>query len=200
VLDEAQAIKNPSTRAAKATRLLDSRHRLALTGTPVENHLGDLWAIMELVNPGLLGPRRTHAAWAKASRANGTNGRGGTNGREARDGDAFRERVARMVRPILLRRHRAEVLDQLPEHPGKTLLGDLEDVEKIGDPDSRVTANEVDDPVVGAAKAEVGQDFIRIGDEIAIGEEQQFDQLDHLAIIRRGRRLAGAGLQGRPGF
>ncbi|MEM9250923.1 MAG: DEAD/DEAH box helicase [Planctomycetota bacterium] len=55
VLDEAQAIKNPASQSAKAARLLRSRHRLALTGTPIENHLGDLWSIFEFLNAGMLG-------------------------------------------------------------------------------------------------------------------------------------------------
>ncbi len=55
ILDEAQAIKNPQSQAAKSARLLQADHRLALTGTPVENHLGDLWSIFEFLNPGLLG-------------------------------------------------------------------------------------------------------------------------------------------------
>ena len=55
VLDEAQAIKNPSSQSAKAARTLNAEHRLALTGTPVENHLGDLWSIFEYLNPGMLG-------------------------------------------------------------------------------------------------------------------------------------------------
>ena len=57
VLDEAQAIKNPDTRAARAARALTSTHRLVVTGTPVENHLGDLWSLMAFAHPGLL-PRR----------------------------------------------------------------------------------------------------------------------------------------------
>lgn len=57
VLDEAQAIKNPDTRAAKAARALTTTHRLAVTGTPVENHVLDLWSLMAFTNPGLL-PRR----------------------------------------------------------------------------------------------------------------------------------------------
>ena len=57
VLDEAQAIKNPDTRAARAARALPARHRLAVTGTPVENHLGDLWSLFAFAAPGLL-PRR----------------------------------------------------------------------------------------------------------------------------------------------
>ena len=55
VLDEAQAIKNAGTESAKAARLLRGRNRLALSGTPVENHLGELWSIFEFLNPGMLG-------------------------------------------------------------------------------------------------------------------------------------------------
>ncbi len=55
VLDEAQAIKNPDSQSARAARLLEANHRQALTGTPVENHLGDLWSIFEFLNPGVLG-------------------------------------------------------------------------------------------------------------------------------------------------
>lgn len=55
VLDEAQAIKNPASQSAKAARLLKAEHHLALTGTPIENHLGDLWSIFEFLNPGMLG-------------------------------------------------------------------------------------------------------------------------------------------------
>ena len=54
-LDEAQNIKNPLTRQARAARSLSADYRIALTGTPVENHVGDLWAIMQFLNPGLLG-------------------------------------------------------------------------------------------------------------------------------------------------
>jgi len=55
VLDEAQQIKNPGTKAARSIRSLSAPRRVALTGTPVENHLGDLWSIMQFLNPGLLG-------------------------------------------------------------------------------------------------------------------------------------------------
>ena len=57
VLDEAQNIKNPETRQATAARALNAEYRIALTGTPVENNVGDLWSIMEFLNPGLLGTR-----------------------------------------------------------------------------------------------------------------------------------------------
>jgi SNF2 family DNA or RNA helicase len=55
VLDEAQAVKNSLSRAAKAVRRLDARHRVALTGTPMENRLAELWSIMDALNPGMLG-------------------------------------------------------------------------------------------------------------------------------------------------
>jgi len=55
VLDEAQAIKNPTSKAAQAVRKLNATHRFAVTGTPVENHLGDLWSLMAFAQPGLLG-------------------------------------------------------------------------------------------------------------------------------------------------
>jgi superfamily II DNA or RNA helicase len=55
ILDEAQNIKNPETKQAKAARALHSDYRIALTGTPVENHIGDLWALMDFLNPGFLG-------------------------------------------------------------------------------------------------------------------------------------------------
>ena len=55
ILDEAQQIKNPETKVAKAARSISTDYRIALTGTPVENHVGELWSIMEFLNPGLLG-------------------------------------------------------------------------------------------------------------------------------------------------
>ncbi|MGI9601178.1 MAG: DEAD/DEAH box helicase [Acidimicrobiales bacterium] len=57
VLDEAQAIKNPAAETSQQLRRLEARSRVALTGTPIENGLGDLWAILDWANPGLLGPR-----------------------------------------------------------------------------------------------------------------------------------------------
>ena len=57
ILDEAQAVKNPATRQSRAVRALPAGSRIALTGTPVENRLGDLWALFDFLNPGLLGSR-----------------------------------------------------------------------------------------------------------------------------------------------
>jgi len=72
VLDEAQAIKNPASQSAKAARLLQADHRLALTGTPVENHLGDLWSIFEFLNPGMLGASARFSDLVKAASSNAT--------------------------------------------------------------------------------------------------------------------------------
>ena len=55
ILDEAQAIKNPQSQQTRAVKKLQSRHRLALTGTPVENRLSDLWSLFDFLSPGLLG-------------------------------------------------------------------------------------------------------------------------------------------------
>ncbi len=57
LLDEAQDVKNPATKRARALRRLPARRKVAMTGTPIENRLGELWAIMDIVNPGLLGSR-----------------------------------------------------------------------------------------------------------------------------------------------
>lgn len=70
VLDEAQAIKNPQSQSAKAARLLKARHKLALTGTPIENHLGDLWSIFEYLNPGMLGSNARFAELIRGAAGN----------------------------------------------------------------------------------------------------------------------------------
>ena len=104
ILDEAQMIKNAATVAAKAVRLLKSRHRLALSGTPIENHLGELWSIFEFLNPGLLG-RSTIFQQATSSRP---------------DPEAV-EMVARGLKPFLLRRTKAQVATELPARTEQTL-------------------------------------------------------------------------------
>jgi non-specific serine/threonine protein kinase len=65
VLDEAQAIKNPGAKQAQAVKALRARSRVALTGTPVENRLGDLWSLFDFLNPGLLGSAKAFGAFAK---------------------------------------------------------------------------------------------------------------------------------------
>ena len=102
VADEAQAIKNAATRQAKAVAALRARTRLALTGTPVENRLGDLWSIFSFSNPGLLGSAREFTAFVK--------------GLEARAHDTYGPLRA-LVQPYILRRLKTQrhVLSDLPE-------------------------------------------------------------------------------------
>jgi superfamily II DNA or RNA helicase len=104
VLDEAQNIKNPDTKQAQAARALKAGYRAALTGTPVENHVGDLWSIFEFLNPGLLGGqtefRRNFFVPIQAQR----------------DAEAA-ERLKRLTGPFLLRRLKTDksVIADLPE-------------------------------------------------------------------------------------
>ena len=69
ILDEAQAIRNPATRQSRAVRTLPAAARIALTGTPVENRLADLWALFDFLNPGLLGSRRVFQSFVKSMQA-----------------------------------------------------------------------------------------------------------------------------------
>ena len=101
IADEAQAVKNPRTHRARAARTLDAAFRIALSGTPFENHLGELWSLFSIVFPGLLGSweqfrsrfavpiERDHNADARAS-------------------------LSRLLRPFLLRRTKREVAPELP--------------------------------------------------------------------------------------
>jgi hypothetical protein len=111
VLDEAQAIKNAATASAKAARLLRARHRLALSGTPVENRIDELWSLFEFLNPGMLG---ASAAFRAA---------GGGVSAAAPEARAL---LARAVRPFILRRTKDEVAADLPEKLEQTLAVELE--------------------------------------------------------------------------
>ncbi len=79
IIDEAQAIKNPTAETSQQLRRLEARTRLALTGTPIENGLGDLWAIMDWANPGLLGPRAAFISQLTPD----AKGKGGSDGEAA---------------------------------------------------------------------------------------------------------------------
>ncbi len=109
VLDEAQAIKNAASQSAKAARLLQADHRLALSGTPVENHLGELWSLFEFLNPGMLGRANAFKAFL---------------------GGADRAGLGRALRPIFLRRTKDEVLDDLPPKSEQVLHCELEPPER----------------------------------------------------------------------
>lgn len=101
IADEAQTVKNAGSRAARALRRLDARHRLCLTGTPLENHLGELWALFDWLMPGLLGGARSFARrWRKPI--------------EESASSMHAEALARRIRPFVLRRRKDEVARELP--------------------------------------------------------------------------------------
>ncbi|MFJ8676651.1 DEAD/DEAH box helicase [Streptomyces sp. NPDC093589] len=106
VADEAQHVKNPRSSTAKALRDIKSPARIALTGTPVENNLSELWALLDWTTPGLLGPLKTFRA---------------LHAREVEGGEdpEAAERLARLVRPFILRRKKSDP-GIAPELPPKT--------------------------------------------------------------------------------
>ena len=101
ILDEAQMVKNAGSRTATAARRLNARHRLCLTGTPMENHLGELWAQFHFLLPGYLGDARSFVRdWRTPIEKNG---------------ETLRARLlAERVAPFILRRKKAEVATELP--------------------------------------------------------------------------------------
>ncbi|MFE3650327.1 DEAD/DEAH box helicase [Streptomyces sp. NPDC059101] len=106
VADEAQHVKNPRSSTARALRGINAPARIALTGTPVENNLSELWALLDWTTPGLLGPLKTFRA---------------LHAREVEGGEDPRaaERLARLVRPFILRRKKSDP-GIAPELPPKT--------------------------------------------------------------------------------
>ncbi|MEO8216644.1 MAG: DEAD/DEAH box helicase, partial [Acidobacteriota bacterium] len=114
ILDEAQAVKNASSQVAKSVRLLRSRHRLALSGTPIENHIGELWSLFEFLDPGMLGAsrwfQRTFAAKNVSPERRGI--------------------LGSALRPLILRRTKEQVAPELPPRTEQTLYCELEGAER----------------------------------------------------------------------
>jgi superfamily II DNA or RNA helicase len=101
VLDEAQAIKNPKAKVTRAAAELSANQRLCMTGTPVENHLGELWSIMSFAMPGLLGDWRTFSSAYRRPI-------------EKEDCAQTMQALSRRLAPFMLRRTKADVLSELP--------------------------------------------------------------------------------------
>lgn len=117
VLDEAQFIKNYQTKTAQAVRMIQADWHLALSGTPLENHLGELWSLMRTVSPGLLG------SWDRFRK----------NFAEPIERHNNRDRLqalGRVVRPFILRRTKREVLSELPERTEIIRLAELSEEER----------------------------------------------------------------------
>ncbi len=101
VLDEAQNVKNPTTKTARAVRDLKAKWRLALTGTPIENRLSELWALFRAISPGVFGSWERFRDRFAAPIEKGKD-------------PAKRQSLARLVKPFILRRTKEEVLKELP--------------------------------------------------------------------------------------
>jgi len=112
ILDEAQAIKNAATETAKAVRLLKSGQRLALSGTPIENHIGELWSLFEFLNPGMLGSSSVFQS--------------STNGTQKPDEES-RVMLSRALRPFILRRTKQQVAKELPQKLEQTIYCEMDE-------------------------------------------------------------------------
>ncbi len=148
ILDEAQAIKNAGTVTAKACRLIRARHRLALSGTPIENRIEELWSLLEFLNPGMLGSSARFAALARAATAPPsydddalpTDGLPAATRDDALTGipvditggaatgadPAGHALLSRALQPVILRRTKRMVATELPERTEQTLEVTLE--------------------------------------------------------------------------
>ncbi|TWU01990.1 DEAD/DEAH box helicase [Neorhodopirellula pilleata] len=117
VLDEAQAIKNSRSKTSRAIADIPAKWKVALTGTPVENHLGELWSLFHVVSPGVFGGwesfRKRFAAPI-----------------ELKDSQIARESLAERLKPFVLRRKKSEVLKDLPPRTEMNLYVDLSDSER----------------------------------------------------------------------
>jgi SNF2 family DNA or RNA helicase len=117
ILDEAQFVKNPRAKAGQVARQLNTRHRLCLTGTPLENHLGELWSLFDFLMPGLLGTQRQFQRHYRTPI-------------EKRGDTAVSSVLARRIRPFLLRRTKDEVLSELPAKNEICLSVDLQGAQR----------------------------------------------------------------------
>jgi superfamily II DNA or RNA helicase len=139
ILDEAQAIKNAATESAKAARLLRGEHRLALSGTPVQNHLGELGSLFEFLNPGMLGAGSLLNVDGPLTRTP--------------DADTL-ELLTRGLRPFILRRTKEQVAPDLPARTLQTLSCEL-------DPDQRRLYDELRGHYRAALLDRIGRHGIR---------------------------------------
>lgn len=117
VADEAQAIKNPLTKRSKAAMALQSDFKLITTGTPIENHLGELWNLFNFINPGLLGSlQKFNQRYAQAI--------------ENQQDQEVQHRLRKLLRPFILRRLKNDVLTELPSRTEVTLHVELSPEER----------------------------------------------------------------------
>jgi superfamily II DNA or RNA helicase len=145
ILDEAQAIKNATTATAKAVRLLRANHRLALTGTPVENHLGELYSLFDFLNPGLLGHQKSRRPKEDQQLAT----------------------LARGLRPFILRRTKEQVAPELPPRTEETLYCELDGGQRktyleLRDHYRRVLLKRIDRDGIAKSKIQILEALLRL--------------------------------------
>ncbi len=156
ILDEAQNIKNSNSKTAAQIRTFQAEWKVALTGTPMENHLGELWSIFHTVAPGVLG------SWEQFRK------RFAAPIEKDRNSDR-REALAHVIAPFILRRSKAEVLQDLPERTETNLMVDLSAEERTRYDQMRL-----------AAVSELDQ----IGDD-SLSHDQRFKVLQMLTRMRQ---------------
>ncbi|MGB7327750.1 MAG: DEAD/DEAH box helicase [Rubripirellula sp.] len=127
VLDEAQFIKNSQTKTSQAVRMIEADWRIGLSGTPLENHLGELWSLFRTLSPGLLG------SWDRFRNRF-------ADPIERHKDDERRMSLSRLVRPFILRRTKNTVLTELPPRTEITLQAELSKAERRLYEDARVAA------------------------------------------------------------
>ncbi|MFV1965875.1 MAG: DEAD/DEAH box helicase [Pirellulaceae bacterium] len=137
ILDEAQFIKNSRAKTSQAIRTFKADWKLALTGTPMENHLGELWSIFRNVSPGLLGTWEDFRdRFARPI--------------EKDNDDERRVALSRVIRPFMLRRSKSEVLKELPERTEMNLYVELSDQERQRYDEMRLSSLGEIDQIVGS--------------------------------------------------
>ena len=178
VLDEAQAIKNAATKRSQAAMQLSGAFRLITTGTPIENHLGELWNLFAFINPGLLGSFKQF------------NRRFGIPIEKYRD-RAARKMLKKLIRPFMLRRIKAEVLDELPPRTEVTLQVELSREERHfyealrqqalenieSGKDQAVRQIRILAEIMRLRRACCNPKLVESGTEIASSKEQAFSEL-----------------------
>jgi len=208
ILDEAQYIKNPDSQNAQCVKFIKSRHRFALTGTPIENSITDLWSLFDFVLPGYLHSRtkfyEIYARRLPQRMATANRGSAATYGRSAvahvepdaadgRSADTHMgsaaeadeaadmppraytlQEISRQTRPFILRRLKADVLDELPDKIEMKLPAELDAKQK---------------KVYLAHLALIRKDFLEGGDDSDIRHRIGQRQMDVLAALMRLRQI-----------
>lgn len=152
VLDEAQYIKNHETLAARAVKALKAEHRMALTGTPIENRLSELWSIFDFLMPGLLGSYESFRERYEQPIADGD--------------EEVAQRLSAAVGPFILRRRKADVLKDLPEKLEQVVHARMEgeqlDLYRAHEQALRVSLSTQDEDAFGRGKLQVLAELTRL--------------------------------------